>query len=313
MTSGTTARALATETGGATYVEFLLAFIPLFILFTGMLQAALMYSGNLVVSHAATSAARSAVVVLPDDPREYDGEPVNVIDYSGAGGATGDAVSRFLDGMGLAGGAPPAAGSSGSNRLNAIRSAASIPLLAVSPSYEQLVGDPTVYKAVGGSPGSRAITGAALYNRAAVAVTFPDRPGSNRFRSRFGPDEDVTVRVTYLFHCGVPIASWYMCDDYLSLRTEVPRAALTDLARRRSSGADPEEVAALVRRVRQSRDRLERASPGMDELRNAEAPWLGYLTALTSSRFVVFRAEATMRNQGADYTYRGGAAVASAP
>lgn len=304
------------DTEGATYVEFLLAFIPVFTLFLGMLQAALLYGANLVVTHSATAAARSAVVVLPDDPRLYDGEPVNVIDYTGTGGATGDAVSVFLDGLGLGGGAlPPATGSSGSARLNAIRSAASIPLLSVAPSFEQLVGDPEVYKAVGGNPGSRAITGAALYNRAAVAVTFPTAPGANRFRTRFGRDEDVTVRVTYLFHCGVPVASWYMCDDYLSLRTGIPRAALQELAARAGSGsATPEEVAALVRRVRQSRERLGRAAPGMDELAQAEAPWLGYLTALTSSRFVVIRAEATMRNQGADYDYRGSTGpVASAP
>ncbi len=306
---------LARDDRGATYVEFLIAFIPVFILFLGMIQGALLYGANLAVSHAATSAARSAVVVLPDDPRLYDDEPVNVVDYSGTGGATGDAIAMFLDGMGLAGGAPPAAGSSGSQRLSAIRSAASIPLLSVSPSYEQLVGDADVYKAVGGSPGSRAATGAALYNRAAVSVTFPTRPGGRTFRSRFGPDEDVTVRVTYMFHCGVPVASWYMCDDYLSLRTGIPRAALEDLARVSSSStASPDEIAGAVRRVRQSRERLGRADPGMDELANAEAPWLGYLTALTGSRFVVLRAEATMRNQGADYSYRGSTgAVASAP
>jgi hypothetical protein len=297
---------LANDTRGAVYVEFLLAFIPVFILFLGMLQAALLYAANLVVSHAATTAVRSAVVVLPDDPRHYGDEPVNAIDFTGTGGATGDAVSIFLEGVGIGGGAPPAAGSTGGKRLGAIRSAAAIPLLAVSPSFEQLVGDPTVYTAVGGNPGSRAATGAALYNRAGLAVTFPDRPGARSFRTRFGSDDDVTVRVTYLFHCGVPLASWYMCDDYLSLRTGVPRAALQDLARRSASGtATPDEMAALVRRVRLSRERLGRARPGMDELAQAEAPWLGYLTALTGSRFVVLRAEATMRNQGADYPYRG--------
>lgn len=294
------------DTRGAAYVEFLIAFIPVFLLFLGMLQAALLYGANLVVSHAATSAARSAVVVLPDDPRRYGDEPVNVVDYSGVGGSTGDAISGFFDGFGLGGGAPPAAGTAGSARLNAIRSAASMPLLAVSPSFEQLVSEPTVYRAVGGNPGSRAATGAALYNRAALSVTFPERPSSRRFRTRFGPDEDVTVRVTYLFHCGVPLASWYMCDDYLSLRGGVPRAALEDLARGTASGtASPDEIASMVRRVRQSRERLARARPGMEELGYAEAPWLGYLTALTGSRFVVLRAEATMRNQGADYAYRG--------
>jgi len=295
---------LRQDTGGAAYVEFLLSFIPVFIMFLGMLQAALLYGANLVVSHAATTAARAAVVVLPDNPDEYGGEGVNNVSFAASGGSSSDASECVISELGSLGGVPIVADTSGSARLNAIRAAASIPLLAVSPSFEQLVGDAQVYTAVGGNPGARAAVGGLLYNKTAVSVTFPTAPGASSFRTSFTRDENITVRVTYLFHCGIPLANWYMCDDYASLRSGIPMAALRDLARRSgSSTSDPNEIAELVRRVRHSRERLVRARPGMDELSQSQVPWLGYLTALTGSRFVVLRAEATMRNQGASYTY----------
>ena len=74
-------RDLLRDTSGATYVEFIMAFIPLFIMFLGMLQAALLYSANLVVTHAANTAARAAIVVLPDDPAEYDHEEINTVNF----------------------------------------------------------------------------------------------------------------------------------------------------------------------------------------------------------------------------------------
>jgi Flp pilus assembly protein TadG len=43
--------ALVKDTRGAIYVEFLIAFIPVFTMFLGVVQATLMYSANLVVSH----------------------------------------------------------------------------------------------------------------------------------------------------------------------------------------------------------------------------------------------------------------------
>src|SRR6185436_6787073 len=88
---------------GAAYVEFLLAFIPLFIMFLGMVQMALMYAGDLVVRHAATTAARAAVVVLPDDPQYYGGNPITQIDTSGSGSSE-DAIGGLLGGLGGGGG-----------------------------------------------------------------------------------------------------------------------------------------------------------------------------------------------------------------
>jgi len=61
---------------GAVYVEFLIAFLPIFFFFLGLVQLAFVQTANLIVKHAATKAARAAAVVLPDDPQYYGGVPV---------------------------------------------------------------------------------------------------------------------------------------------------------------------------------------------------------------------------------------------
>jgi hypothetical protein len=61
-------------TRGAVYVEFLIAFMPLFVFFMALAQLAYVEVANIVVKHAAVTAARAAIVVLPDDPAEYEGE-----------------------------------------------------------------------------------------------------------------------------------------------------------------------------------------------------------------------------------------------
>jgi hypothetical protein len=64
-------------TEGAIYVEFLLAFMPLFVLFLGIVQLFDLDVTWIIANHAAQLAARTAVVVLPDDPSYYDGAEVN--------------------------------------------------------------------------------------------------------------------------------------------------------------------------------------------------------------------------------------------
>ena len=64
-------------TEGAVYVEFLIAFLPLFVLFMSLVQLAFVQVANIVTKHAAITAARAAIVVLPDDPGFYEGAKVN--------------------------------------------------------------------------------------------------------------------------------------------------------------------------------------------------------------------------------------------
>jgi len=299
------AASLAGDQRGAAYVEFLIVFIPIFMMFLGMIQASMMYAANLVVTHSATTAARAAAVVLDDQESRYGDEARN----STAGTASStDSVTTLTEGFLTGFGSAPASGGgdSGSSgaRLSAIRSAASIPLLAVSPSFSQLVGSESVYSAIGGNPAERGLTGAAVYNRTAVAVTFPTARAGTEFRSEFEENEDVTVRVTYLFHCAVPLVNRIMCDDIVSLKTGVPVAAVQELAERTASGtASIEEISGMIERIQDGRDRLARANPGLAELDQAESPWLSYLTAITGARFMVLRAEAVMPNHGAPYSY----------
>ena len=58
------------------YVEFLVAFLPLLGLFACLLQLSVLQVAKLVTLHAASCAARAAVVVLHDDPAAYAGVPV---------------------------------------------------------------------------------------------------------------------------------------------------------------------------------------------------------------------------------------------
>jgi len=68
---------LRRDARGAVYVEFLIVFLPLFVLFMSLVQFAFVEVANLVTKHAAVTAARAAIVVLPDDPAYYDKVPVN--------------------------------------------------------------------------------------------------------------------------------------------------------------------------------------------------------------------------------------------
>jgi Flp pilus assembly protein TadG len=73
----TAAEKLRRDAKGAVYVEFLIVFLPLFVLFMSLVQFAFVEVANLVTKHAAVTAARAAIVVLPDDPAFYEEVPVN--------------------------------------------------------------------------------------------------------------------------------------------------------------------------------------------------------------------------------------------
>ncbi len=71
MTSGQRTKGLLRDRKGAIYVEFLIVFLPLFCMFMSLVQLAFIEVANLVTKHAAVTAARAAIVVLPDDPQYY--------------------------------------------------------------------------------------------------------------------------------------------------------------------------------------------------------------------------------------------------
>jgi hypothetical protein len=294
---------LARDQRGAAYVEFLLAFIPLFIMFLGMVQMALMYAGDLVVQHAATTAARATAVILDDDPRHYDGAPRLRVDGE-ASMSSEDAIGGILRLFGGGGGGGGGAPAPGGPRVAAIRQAASIPLVAISPSMNQLIDSDSVRTAIG-SPEGRGATGLLIYNSSAMAVTFPTAPGATSYRSSFRQGDQAIARVTYLFHCGVPLASRLMCETYPSLRLGPAAAMIEGIIRDLGSGTLSFEAAMeRLRRADESRRRHERDNPAIDELEAAGANDLMYLTWATGARFKVMRAEASMPVQYARYVYR---------
>ncbi len=64
-------KGLLRETRGAVYVEFLIAFLPVFVFFLCMIQLSLLFSAKLMVEHAAVIGARAAAVVFGDAPSVY--------------------------------------------------------------------------------------------------------------------------------------------------------------------------------------------------------------------------------------------------
>lgn len=201
------ARAIRTDVRGAVYVEFLLVFLPVFLLFLAIVQLGFVYAARLVVQHAANRAVRAAVVIIDDDPARYGGEPRGRLRLTGSHPARSFGQAYFR-GIGYPGGSGD---TMGGPRFLDIRAAAALPLLAVAPSSASLSGPESVRSAIG-RPGGR-VAGGSVYNPSALAVVFPTEPGADTFTNRFGKDDLVTVRVTYLFHCATPLVSRLMCKS----------------------------------------------------------------------------------------------------
>lgn len=304
----------ALGTRGAVYVEYLISFVPVFIMFLGVIQLSLMYAARVEVQHAANTAARAAIVVLDEDPQYYGGAPrLTLVNGAGGGGfgmpgGGGDKVTQLLSRLGISGGSIPGWSSAGSAmpgmanaRYSDIRAAASIPLLAVSPSLEELVGERSIYQSIGGDQDDRAMAGATLYNRFAVAVTFPDRPGSNNFKTSFDErDRTVTTRVTYMFHCSIPFVSRFMCSDFGVLTG----SGLSSMAASRALGsiAGGSNTRSIAARLTGEMGRGG-ANGAVELMLGADAPWLGFSTLGSGARFRIMRAEATLPLQVAPYQY----------
>lgn len=64
---------------GAVFVEFLIAFMPVYVFFLCLVQLSLLFTVRLATEHAAVNAARAAAVVIGDDPQRYGGERMHEI------------------------------------------------------------------------------------------------------------------------------------------------------------------------------------------------------------------------------------------
>jgi len=74
----------AMSDSGAVFVEFLIAFFPVYVFFLCLIQLTLLFSSRLVTEHAAVHAARAAAVIIGDDPGRYDNEEPHVVQRGGA-------------------------------------------------------------------------------------------------------------------------------------------------------------------------------------------------------------------------------------
>lgn len=83
--AGTERPSLSGDTRGAVFVEFLIAFFPVYVFFLCLVQLSLLFTVKLVTEHAAVNAARAAAVVIGDDPRRYQNERMHQISSRGGG------------------------------------------------------------------------------------------------------------------------------------------------------------------------------------------------------------------------------------
>lgn len=209
---------LVRDLRGVVFLEFLIVFVPVWTFALCIFQLALIARANLMVKHSADAAARSAAVVLPDDPAEYGGEPEMSV---GRNNLTSSDLLAALDGIfsALRSPSPPkiaaafadrAIGDVGRSRLNTIRLAAHVPLMPLAPLDVGTDKRLTLRRALGGT---RSLASALYYQPFAVAVTFPDATAG----VVTGPE--VRVRVTYAYQCNVPLARRILCAPFGQLES----------------------------------------------------------------------------------------------
>lgn len=224
------ARVELTDERGVVYVEFLLAFIPLFLMFLAICQLALLAAAEAVVRHAAYSAVRSAVVVLEDTPKKFDhapcgslskGDPEKVnglddlITVLGIGTSSDIAdvgrfgMSKLVTAVTTGDMLPllqPGA------RMVPIRTAAYASLIPLAPSEElSQTNRDSVARALTTTSGSQ-LQYALEYTKAAAVVTLHDNAQDIALaKDPVDPSAIVTSRVSYAYHCTVPIVRALMC------------------------------------------------------------------------------------------------------
>ena len=304
-------RGLRQDQRGAVYFEFLLCFVPVFLLFLAGVQIALLYTANLVGADAALRAARSAIVVLDEDPERHGGVPRGDLLTLGGGDDSGDSWLA----AGLGGAAPGNSGASsgsasglagvlmpGNSRLRMIRRAAYAPLAALSPSAGRAVSGGALSTIFGASALGRLAVGYALYTPTMTAVTLREAPGSSVVIDQVVSQGLVTLHVTYLYYCQVPLVDRFGCRPLYDL------AGFGEVAKEFQKAVEsfePSRPDLFYKRISEIRGRglnaSERQRYLIAEFDRVERPILLAAHLLTGARFVVLEAEVSLPNQGACY------------
>jgi hypothetical protein len=158
---------------------------------------------------------------------------------------------------------------------------------------------------------------ALLYNRGALVVRLVDRPSGDTDVADYEMTDlsedsavptQVRVRVTYLFHCAVPLANRLMCHDPLDLAFGAGASAARTLA---SGPINLETLQRFQRQYQAAQDRQDREAVGIGDLEEGDArAYLGAfaLISLTTGmgpypRMKVMSAEAQLPIHYANYQY----------
>ncbi len=270
-------RWLLDEEAGAVFAEYLISFVVLFTVFLVIFQLQLAFEAKKAVWEAADYAASKAAKVLDAPSEEMGGAERNRVS---GGGLAPNRVALALEALGFgSAGSGMIATVNGNARHQAIRDAARFKLLPFSPKLSD---------AGRGTNAQRArrldddgMRQRERYTRRAVAVVFPTREGATSYKSSFGKNELVRVRVTFLFSCDVPVASWILCRSVSGLvsgfgREGSKRLGVLDLKPRQGVAPFAHDLAYVTDPM------------GLASLRG---------------RYLLLSAEAVRNNQGADYEY----------
>lgn len=273
-------RHLRDDQSGAVFAEYLIAFVVQILFFLTGIQLTLAWEAKNAVQEAADYAAGKAAKFLDAPEEEMGGAERNSVSGSGMApnrvAAALEAMDFRVGGLGMLAGFP------GNARHQAIRDAARFKLVPFSPRIGDVADGTNAQRAA--HVGWSGMAEREVFTRAGVAVVFPKSPGSTSYKRSFGKNDPVRVRVTYLFHCNVPIVSWVMCR-----RVRGIVSGLGDLGRTRHLG---------VLKLRSRSGSLRQAV----DLAYVTEPWR--LLGL-QGRYLLMTAEAERANQAADYDYEG--------
>lgn len=230
----------ARDERGVVYVEFIIAFMPLFTMFLAVCQLALVGAAEAMVRHAAYAAVRSAIVILDDSEKHFGNAPRGELSAGDPAKMTNgiDSVARKL-GVPVTGASPNAPARAGFGigsfilrmadaaprsaaraltapqqgaRMVPIKAAAQLPLIPLAPSKQlQNAQRESVFRALA-SPEERQLQYAVEYAGAASAVTIHAAPGTDApIQEPVGWNTPVTAKVQYAYQCNVPMVRALMC------------------------------------------------------------------------------------------------------
>lgn len=251
-----------------------------------MVQLLWFVLAQLIVQHAAYRAARSAVVLLDDDPQYYRGAPRGQVILGSDNSHS--LLSSLTSGKPLTKGSLPL--STGSSRLTGIRQSAYAPLLLLTPSSEW---SPSSVRGTLSGPSSRLTTGL-LWLQSMSAITLRSNSPQREIQSYFHPHEMITVRVSLLYPCLIPLLQPLFCHSRATLQHHLSQSS-SDFPSNQKGSFWGQLFHPKKNRGQSSLAQL------AEEMRWSESPEQT-TTLLSSGRFYrLLQAEVQLPNQGATY------------